>query len=123
MISPKTTSITLATQLKTFIALTMQPATLVTLTATAIAIADKVAAHYGDMTYHNFAGGVDAYGHAIQDNDYTVAVNEGYFTAGGNPNTDTICGKTITITRNGKTATARVSDKCGGCSKGSINAT
>lgn len=101
----------------------MHPATLITLTATAVAIAGKVAAHHGDMTYHNFAGGVGACGHAIQDGDYTVAVNEGYFAAGGNPNTDPICGKTITITRNGKTATAQVWDKCGGCSKGSIDAT
>jgi len=40
---------------------------------------------------------------------------------GGNSNNNPLCGKTITITYNGVTKTAKVVDTCEGCAAGNID--
>lgn len=69
----------------------------------------------GDMTY--YAPGLGSCGTTSTESDPVVALAPEQYTAGG----DGICGKTITINYNGKTATAKVLDKCMGCSADSID--
>lgn len=63
----------------------------------------------GDMTY--YSPGLGSCGGTNGDNDAVVALSasqSGY------------CGKSIKIHYSGKTATAKVVDKCPGCGSGSI---
>ncbi|KAI1850673.1 hypothetical protein JX265_004384 [Neoarthrinium moseri] len=72
-----------------------------------------VFASSGDMTY--YAPGLGSCGETSNESDAVVALAPGQF-SGSNP-----CGKKITITAKGKTASATVVDKCPGCSEDSID--
>lgn len=66
------------------------------------------------MTWFNPSLG--SCGRTNGDNDLVVAIS--HITmgdAGGNPNNNPNCGKTITISRSGITKTATIVDKCMGC--------
>ncbi|KAI1756410.1 RlpA-like double-psi beta-barrel-protein domain-containing protein-containing protein [Xylaria castorea] len=65
----------------------------------------------GDITYYQ--PGLGACGETNSDSDAVVAMSPEQYT--GN------CGKSITITKDGKTATAKVVDKCPACASGSID--
>ncbi|KAI1186568.1 RlpA-like double-psi beta-barrel-protein domain-containing protein-containing protein [Nemania serpens] len=65
----------------------------------------------GDITYYQ--PGLGACGETNADSDAVVAMSPSQY-AGS-------CGKTITITKGGKTAKAKVVDKCPACASGSID--
>ncbi|KAI0903345.1 riboflavine-aldehyde-forming enzyme [Ustulina deusta] len=65
----------------------------------------------GDMTYYN--PGLGYCGQTNGDNDAVVALSPGEVVGK--------CGKTIKIHHDGKSATAKVVDKCPGCAAGSID--
>ncbi|KAF8891250.1 RlpA-like double-psi beta-barrel-protein domain-containing protein-containing protein [Infundibulicybe gibba] len=81
------------------------------------------AANVGDATF--FEPGVGACGVTSTATDNIVAVSTQMFDsfpgATANPNTNPICGKTITATVNGKSVTARVVDRCVGCALNDID--
>ncbi|KAK8079717.1 barwin-like endoglucanase [Apiospora hydei] len=98
--------------------------TVITSFLAAMATAAPAAALYsGSMTYNPYDGNVGACGKAINNGDSTVAVAPKFFTSNGNTNRDPVCGKTITITYNGKSVSAQVWDKCPGCGDNDIDAT
>ncbi|KAI1455504.1 RlpA-like double-psi beta-barrel-protein domain-containing protein-containing protein [Annulohypoxylon moriforme] len=68
----------------------------------------------GDLTYYQ--PGLGSCGEQSSSSDHIVALAPAQFTS--DPNA---CGKTIQITYNGKTTTAKVVDKCMGCSDDSID--
>ncbi|GAW21018.1 hypothetical protein ANO14919_105310 [Xylariales sp. No.14919] len=74
-------------------------------------VAERSQAFTGDMTYYQ--PGLGACGQTNSDSEHVVAMSPSEFQ--GN------CGKTITITKGGKTATAKVVDKCPSCASGSID--
>ncbi|KAI0908583.1 RlpA-like double-psi beta-barrel-protein domain-containing protein-containing protein [Ustulina deusta] len=65
----------------------------------------------GDITYYQ--PGLGACGVTNSDSEAVVALSPAQYN--GN------CGKTITITKGGKTATAKVVDKCPSCASGAID--
>lgn len=65
----------------------------------------------GDITYYQ--PGLGACGETSSDSDTVVALSPAEY--------DGSCGKTITITKGGKTATAKVVDKCPACASGAID--
>ncbi|TGJ78492.1 hypothetical protein E0Z10_g10273 [Xylaria hypoxylon] len=65
----------------------------------------------GDMTY--YYPGLGYCGQTNGDNDEVVALSPGDVSGK--------CGKMIRITHDGKTATAKVVDKCAGCAAGAID--
>jgi len=73
-----------------------------------------VLAFDGDITY--YTPGLGSCGQTNTEADMIVALSPSQFTT----NSD-ICGRNITISMNGKTATAMVVDKCPGCSDNSID--
>ncbi|KZP03816.1 hypothetical protein FIBSPDRAFT_941326 [Athelia psychrophila] len=67
-----------------------------------------------------FEVGLGACGVYNVDTDHIVAISEALFdsypaTSPGNPNTNTVCNRAISITYNGITAQALVTDRCAGC--------
>ncbi|KAK7957244.1 uncharacterized protein PG986_006466 [Apiospora aurea] len=96
----------------------------ITSSLAAMAAAAPAAALYsGSMAYNPYDDNVGACGKPINNGDSTVAVAPKFFTYPGNTNQDPVCGKTITITYNGKSASAQVWDKCPGCGDNDIDAT
>lgn len=69
----------------------------------------------GDMTF--YAPGLGSCGSTSSATDPVVALAPEQYTADGSD----ICGKTIKIHYGGKTTTAKVLDKCMGCSADSID--
>ncbi|KAI0455941.1 RlpA-like double-psi beta-barrel-protein domain-containing protein-containing protein [Xylaria acuta] len=65
----------------------------------------------GDITYYQ--PGLGACGETSSDSEAVVAMSPAQYA--GN------CGKSITIAKDGKTAKARVVDKCPACASGSID--
>ncbi|KAI1350375.1 RlpA-like double-psi beta-barrel-protein domain-containing protein-containing protein [Xylaria sp. FL0043] len=65
----------------------------------------------GDITYYQ--PGLGACGETSTDAETVVALSPAQY--------DGACGKTITITKDGKTATAKVVDKCPSCASGAID--
>ncbi|KAI1159172.1 RlpA-like double-psi beta-barrel-protein domain-containing protein-containing protein [Nemania serpens] len=65
----------------------------------------------GDITYYQ--PGLGACGETNADSEAVVAMSPSQY--------DGSCGKTITITKGGKTAKAKVVDKCPACASGSID--
>ncbi|KAI0474469.1 RlpA-like double-psi beta-barrel-protein domain-containing protein-containing protein [Xylaria cf. heliscus] len=65
----------------------------------------------GDLTYYE--PGLGACGETNSDSEAVVALSPAQYN--GN------CGKSITITKDGKTATAKVVDKCPACASGAID--
>ncbi|KAK8044005.1 RlpA-like double-psi beta-barrel-protein domain-containing protein-containing protein [Apiospora rasikravindrae] len=74
----------------------------------------------GDMTYYD--AGLGACGQTNNNNDAIVALPSHFFTA-SNPNQDPLCNRNIRITYQGKSTTAKIVDKCAGCSGNSIDVT
>ncbi|RWA07987.1 hypothetical protein EKO27_g7115 [Xylaria grammica] len=74
-------------------------------------LAERSQTFTGDITYYQ--PGLGACGQTNSDSENVVAMSPSEFQ--GN------CGKTITITKDGKTATAKVVDKCPSCASGSID--
>ncbi|KAI1745103.1 RlpA-like double-psi beta-barrel-protein domain-containing protein-containing protein [Xylaria scruposa] len=74
-------------------------------------IAARSESYTGDITYYQ--PGLGACGETNSDSDAVVAMSPAQYT--GN------CGKSITITKDGKTAKAKVVDKCPSCASGSID--
>ncbi|KAI0509372.1 RlpA-like double-psi beta-barrel-protein domain-containing protein-containing protein [Xylaria bambusicola] len=65
----------------------------------------------GDITYYQ--PGLGACGETSSDSETVVALSPTEY--------DGNCGKTITITKDGQTATAKVVDKCPSCASGAID--
>ncbi|KAI1303499.1 RlpA-like double-psi beta-barrel-protein domain-containing protein-containing protein [Xylaria venustula] len=65
----------------------------------------------GDITYYQ--PGLGACGETSTDSEAVVALSTSQY--------DGNCGKTMTITKDGKTAKAKVVDKCVSCASGSID--
>lgn len=61
-----------------------------------------------------FAVGLGACGWTNTDSDYIVALASADYGSGAH------CGKTISVSANGKTHSAQVVDKCPGCSSGDL---
>ncbi|KAI0434459.1 RlpA-like double-psi beta-barrel-protein domain-containing protein-containing protein [Xylaria sp. FL1042] len=78
---------------------------------TAAAVSERSQTFTGDITYYQ--PGLGACGETSTDSETVVALSPAQYT--GN------CGKTITITKDGKTATAKVVDKCPSCASGAID--
>ncbi|KAF5518289.1 Allergen Asp f 7 [Colletotrichum aenigma] len=75
---------------------------------------DRRGSGSGVMTWFNPSLG--SCGRINGDNDMVVAISHITMDdAGGNPNNNPNCGKTITISRGGITKTATIVDKCMGC--------
>ncbi|KAI0856456.1 RlpA-like double-psi beta-barrel-protein domain-containing protein-containing protein [Xylaria cubensis] len=74
-------------------------------------VAMRSQSYTGDITYYQ--PGLGACGETNSDSDAVVAMSPSQYT--GN------CGKSITITKDGKTAKAKVVDKCPACASGSID--
>ncbi|POS87993.1 hypothetical protein EPUL_000535 [Erysiphe pulchra] len=73
----------------------------------------------GDITYYDPGTGAGACGWQNTKDEPVVALPHAFM--GEKSNGNPYCGKTITIVRNGKTSTARVVDKCMGCTGFSID--
>jgi hypothetical protein len=78
----------------------------------------------GQLTFYNVGMGIGSCGMAqASSSQYVVAVNapdmEGSYS--GNPNSNPLCGKSITITCNGVTGTGIVYDTCPECPKGNLD--
>ncbi|RKF81770.1 putative rare lipoprotein a -like double-psi beta-barrel domain-containing [Golovinomyces cichoracearum] len=73
----------------------------------------------GDITYYDPGVGYGACGWKNTKNEPVVALPHEFM--GSKSNGNTYCGKTITIVRDGKKSTARVVDKCMGCTGYSID--
>ncbi|KAI5927081.1 RlpA-like double-psi beta-barrel-protein domain-containing protein-containing protein [Camillea tinctor] len=83
--------------------------------AAAPAVQPRDASFTGDLTF--YAPGLGACGSYNTDAEAVVALSAAQF-VNSNP-----CGKTITITKDGKTATATVVDKCPVCADTAIDVT
>jgi expansin (peptidoglycan-binding protein) len=88
--------------------------------ATISALLAAANAFTGRMTYYSPSAGVGACGKLNSNSDLVVAIDPSHWTS-ANPSADPICGKTITISYGGKTATAVVEDKCSSCAPGAID--
>ncbi|KAI1500830.1 RlpA-like double-psi beta-barrel-protein domain-containing protein-containing protein [Biscogniauxia marginata] len=75
--------------------------------------ASSGSSYTGDITY--YTPGLGSCGTTNSDSEHVVALASSQF-ASSSP-----CGKTIEITKDGKTATATVVDKCPSCAEGSID--
>ncbi|TQS34598.1 hypothetical protein Golomagni_05012 [Golovinomyces magnicellulatus] len=73
----------------------------------------------GDITYYDPGVGYGACGWKNTKNEPVVALPHEFM--GSRSNGNSYCGKTITIVRDGKKSTARVVDKCMGCTGFSID--
>jgi len=78
----------------------------------------------GQLTFYDVTMGTGSCGFAqASPSDYVVAVAIGNLDSGysGNPNNNPLCGKAITITCNGVTATGKVYDTCPDCATGNLD--
>ena len=77
----------------------------------------------GDITY--FTPGLGSCGVTNTESDMIVALAEDMMTAAGgaNPNDNPYCGRSITMTHGGVTATATIEDTCPGCSGAGLDLT
>ncbi|KAJ8132701.1 hypothetical protein O1611_g920 [Lasiodiplodia mahajangana] len=75
------------------------------------ALAERSGDFTGDITYYQ--PGLGACGETNSDSEAVVALSPSQYN--GN------CGKSITITKDGKTAKAKVVDKCPSCASGAID--
>ncbi|KAI1003780.1 hypothetical protein K3495_g4432 [Podosphaera aphanis] len=73
----------------------------------------------GDITYYDPGVGFGACGWMNNKDEPVVALPFGFM--GSQSNGNSLCGKTITIEHDGKTSTAKVVDKCMGCTGFSID--
>jgi hypothetical protein len=78
----------------------------------------------GQLTFYNVGMGIGSCGMPqASSSDHVVAVAAPNMQAGynGNPNSNPLCGKTITITCNGVTGTGTVYDTCPECPPGNLD--
>ena len=77
--------------------------------------------YWGDLTY--YTPGVGSCGIESTGSEAVVAVAEDIMVPldHPNPNHNPLCGKTITISANGKTAQAKIVDTCPGCAHGGLD--
>jgi expansin (peptidoglycan-binding protein) len=83
---------------------------------------EQAALKSGRITYYN--PGTGACGQTHTDADFVVALSKYDFdpyTPDGNPNHNTLCGKYIRVSYNGKTVDVMVVDRCEGCNSGDID--
>ncbi|KZP20981.1 hypothetical protein FIBSPDRAFT_861138 [Athelia psychrophila] len=78
----------------------------------------KAQSEVGDGTF--FETGLGACGVYNVDTDYIVAVSEALFdsyteTSPGNPNTNVLCNRPISISYGGVNVQATITDRCAGC--------
>ncbi|KAF1990999.1 hypothetical protein K402DRAFT_312273, partial [Aulographum hederae CBS 113979] len=67
----------------------------------------------GDITHYDV--GMGSCGWTSTANEAVVAIPHGMMNNGANPNNNPLCGKSITISYQGKEHTAKIVDTCGGC--------
>ncbi|KAB5589427.1 hypothetical protein CTheo_7138 [Ceratobasidium theobromae] len=96
--------------------------------------------HNGEATYYYPGGGYGAYGTRINNGDMVAAISACAYdelmvgesivltdacslATDSNPNHSRACGKTATVTANGKTVSVRVADRCGDCPYDNIDLT
>jgi expansin (peptidoglycan-binding protein) len=80
------------------------------------------AAHEGDATWYNT--GLGACGVTNDDSQLIAALAIPDFdpsTPDGNPNHNTLCGKTATVCQAAKCVTVTIEDRCVGCKEGDID--
>jgi hypothetical protein len=73
----------------------------------------------GDITFYSL--GQTSCGGTYSDSDPVVALSWAVMNNGANPNNNPLCGKSISITYNGVTASGIVQDTCQGCNADSID--
>lgn len=78
------------------------------------------ASYSGEITYYTVGMGACGEDDTGKDNSENI-VALSHLMMGTQSNGNPMCGKTITITANGKTATAVVKDKCMGCAEDDID--
>jgi len=71
------------------------------------------------MTFYDV--GLGSCGWTSAPTDHIVALSTLYMKNGPNPNNNPLCGKSITISYEGKQTQAKVVDTCEGCSYSSID--
>jgi len=69
----------------------------------------------GDFTYYNPEGGQVSCGGSYTSSDFVAAIATPAMANGGNPNSNPNCGRKITVSALGKSATVTVVDTCAGC--------
>lgn len=74
----------------------------------------------GDLTFYTLGLGACGFNDGGKDSSENI-VALSYLLMGEQSNGNPMCGKTITISYNGKTITAVVRDKCMGCAKEAID--
>ncbi|KAB5591143.1 hypothetical protein CTheo_5394 [Ceratobasidium theobromae] len=82
--------------------------------------------HNGEVTYYYPGGGYGACGTRINNGDMVAAISARAYDelmVDSNPNHSRACGKTATVTANGKTISVRVADRCGDCPYDNIDLT
>ncbi|CAF1524287.1 unnamed protein product [Didymodactylos carnosus] len=80
----------------------------------------------GQATYYNIEGGYTACVTLQNDNQFLVAMNAPQFdpyTSNGNPNRNSLCGKTVRINGPKGSVTAVVIDRCPSCQYGDLDLT
>ena len=80
------------------------------------------ARHHGKATF--FYPGLGACGVTNTNNDFIAAIPAviyDKFTRNNNPNNNSLCGKKIKVSHQGKVIYVVIADKCGGCSKNNID--
>lgn len=75
----------------------------------------------GDLTY--YTPGLGSCGVTNSESDMIVALAEDMMTGSADPNTNRNCGKSITITYKGVSASATIEDTCPGCSGAGLDLT
>jgi expansin (peptidoglycan-binding protein) len=78
----------------------------------------------GQLTFYDVGMGIGSCGFPqASPSDYVVAMNSDDMDANwtGNPNNNPLCGKSITITYNGVSATGMMYDSCPTCAKGDVD--
>ncbi|KAF8994190.1 RlpA-like double-psi beta-barrel-protein domain-containing protein-containing protein [Cyathus striatus] len=82
----------------------------------------------GDVTYFYRESGLGACGIYNSNTDFIAAVSASYFDAfpgyaGGNPNANPLCGRTIQVDYQGRVVNVKVTDRCVGCAYGDVDLT
>jgi len=89
--------------------------------APAPASGDAILSGSGQMTFYDVSVGRTSCGGLYSNSDNVVALSHYDMNNGANSNDNSLCGKTISITYNGVTASGTVVDTCAGCDEGNID--
>jgi len=82
---------------------------------TVVEPSNQLEKRYSNAAFTYYDAGVSACGGTFTNSDFIVALNAAQFAGGA------LCFKTISITANGKTASAQIVDMCPGCSYGGLD--